>query len=51
MDVLTTSAGCVSRDARIPDTKPHIETTGQLSSSLPRPRQKQENISMQPDQT
>ena len=35
--VLTTSAGCVMRDARIPDTRPHIGTSEELISSLPQP--------------
>ena len=37
--VLTTSAGWVMRDARIPDTRPHITTSDESSSSLPAPRE------------
>ena len=40
MAVLTTSAGCVRREARMPDTRPHMATREELSSSLSRPKHK-----------
>ena len=38
--VLATSAGCVRREARMPDTRPQMRTSEELSSSLPRPKHK-----------